>query len=91
MPQSENVDKLPDPGQTKVTSSAVYRSIPNAALIDRELGSDDTGWLVTESASPSDAPASAGPPGFYCLAYYARLLTSRSIAAPVSIRAVSRS
>jgi LPS sulfotransferase NodH len=50
MPQGENVDKLLDPGQTKVTSSAVYRSIPNAALIDRELGSDETGWLVTESA-----------------------------------------
>jgi len=50
MPQSENVDELLDPGQTKVTSSEVYRSIPNAALIDRELGSDDTGWLVTESA-----------------------------------------
>ena len=50
MPQSENVDKLLDPGQTKVTSSAVYRSIPNAALIDRELGSDETGWLVTESS-----------------------------------------
>lgn len=48
MPQSENVDKLLDPGQTKLTASSVYRSIPNAALIDRELGSDETGWLVTE-------------------------------------------
>ncbi len=48
MPQSENIDKLLDPGQTKVTSAAVYRSIPNATLIDRELGSDETGWLVVE-------------------------------------------
>jgi len=48
MPQSENVDKLLDPGQTKVTSSAVYRSIPNAKLINRELGSDEPGWLVTD-------------------------------------------
>ena len=50
MPQSENVDKLLDPGQTKVTSSAVYRSIPNAALIDQELGSDETGWLVAKDS-----------------------------------------
>lgn len=50
MPQSENVDKLLDPAQTKATSSAVYRSIPNAALIDQELGSDETGLLVAEDA-----------------------------------------
>jgi hypothetical protein len=34
MPQSENADKLLNPGQIKVTSCAVYRSIPKAVLID---------------------------------------------------------
>ncbi len=42
------MDELLDPSQTKVTSCAVYKSIPNAEDIDRELGSDETGWLVTD-------------------------------------------
>lgn len=50
MPQGEQVDRLLDPGQTKVTSEALYSSIPNAALIDQELGSNETGWLLAKTA-----------------------------------------
>jgi LPS sulfotransferase NodH len=50
MPQGEKVGKLLDPGQTKVTTETIYRSIPNAALIDQELGSNETGWLIARDA-----------------------------------------
>jgi hypothetical protein len=50
MPQGEKVEKLLDPGQSKVTNEAIYRSIPNAALIDQELGSNEAGWLIARDA-----------------------------------------
>jgi hypothetical protein len=50
MPQGKKAEKLLDPGQTKVTTETIYRSITNAALIDQELGSDETGWLIATDA-----------------------------------------
>ena len=50
MPGSDTVDTLLDPAKTKVTSNDTYQMIPNALEINRELGSENLGWLFPLSS-----------------------------------------
>jgi LPS sulfotransferase NodH len=47
------IDRLLDPAATRLNSEEQYARIPEIEAIEAECGSDETGWLFTESRLPS--------------------------------------
>ncbi|MCX5673347.1 MAG: hypothetical protein NTU94_18685, partial [Planctomycetota bacterium] len=45
MPEGQELDDLIDPRIEKINTSATYALVPNAEIINDQLGSDETGWL----------------------------------------------
>lgn len=45
MPDGQELDDLIDPRVEKINNSTTYALLPNAMIIDQQLGSDEIGWL----------------------------------------------
>lgn len=48
MPEGPELDALIDPRIEKINSPATYALLPNAQVINKQFGSDETGWLFEE-------------------------------------------
>jgi len=54
-PRTTELDDLLNPSVSKINTPGTYAFLPNAKEIDRELGSDETGWLLGKTEDAEQA------------------------------------